>query len=379
MRAMKWMKKKIAGLLFFTTLVLGIGIMPIPVGAVTTTDKVLEMKTESTGLNLGDTVEVTFLINETETTGFEGYLDFDDSVLQMQSFTKCSYKPTEQPEGVWSADYQAASRKLSVKWSGAAVTVPTGTAVLTMKFYVKKTVLNTTISFLNAAVFKNQTENNYPSGLKLTVTNSKAKKFTIATENVSGNATVSVPVKVTANGGFNKLTISATFDNQKLLFDSVTVSNGIKDKVTQGGYTYSAEGSKVSVPFTATSDITSTGTLFYMNFKVLNLSSSATAGTNSTSVTVEAEEVANTRNEFFVMNSATSTVFITEGSHVLGDVNGDNKINLVDALYVIRYYNKQQSLATVELTAADVNKNGTVDLVDAYLIMQYYNGVIKSF
>jgi len=353
--------------------------MPIPVGAVTTTDKVLEMKTESTGLNLGDTVEVTFLINETETTGFEGYLDFDDSVLQMQSFTKCSYKPTEQPEGVWSAGYQAASRKLSVKWSGAAVTVPTGTAVLTMKFYVKKTVLNTTISFLNAAVFKDQTENNYPSGLKLTVTNSKAKKFTIATENVSGNATVSVPVKVTANGGFNKLTISATFDNQKLLFDSVTVSNGIKDKVTQGGYTYSAEGSKVSVPFTATSDITSTGTLFYMNFKVLNLSSSATAGTNSTSVTVEAEEVANTRNEFFVMNSTTSTVFITEGSHVLGDVNGDNKINLVDALYVIRYYNKQQSLATVELTAADVNKNGTVDLVDAYLIMQYYNGVIKSF
>ena len=52
---------------------------------------------------------------------------------------------------------------------------------------------------------------------------------------------------------------------------------------------------------------------------------------------------------------------------------------LVDALYVVQYYNKVRYFTYDQKTAADVNKNGTVDLVDALLIMQYYNGAIKSF
>lgn len=384
MGAMKSMKRKMAALMSIMMLAAGVLLVPVPVGAVTTSDSVLEMKTESAGLNKGDTVEVVFNIKDTATTGFDGYLSYDKTLFDVQSFNETTDKPVEpDATGEWKATYESASQKISVERSGnEAVTLQANSKLLTVNFLVKKSVASTSISLQNATVYKNKEKTDkvsYPSGLTLTVTNSKAKTFTIATDNVSGNATISIPVRVTANSGFSKLTLTASFDNQKLFFDSVTVSNDIKGKVTQGAYTYTSGGGTVSVPFTATTDITGTGTLFYMNFKVLNQSSAAAAGTNSTSVTVGTEEVTNTKGEFFVLNSAVSTVFITEETHVTGDVNGDNQINLVDALYVIRYYNKTMSLASVELTAADVDKNGTVNLVDALRIMQYYNGVIKSF
>lgn len=384
---MKGMKRIIAGIMSFVMFVMGIGLFPCPVDAVETADSVLEMKTDSKGLNKGDTVEVNFLINGTSTAGFEGYLNYDKSIFDFytSNLIVTSDKPEEEDAvGEWVVSYDPSSQQVALKWSGTtAVTPKQNTKLLTAKFVVKQAAASSTISLQNPIVYKTHTEKMYyPAGLNLSITNSKAKKFTISTENVSGNATISVPVKVTENGGFTSLKLSATYDSQKLFLDSVTLSDNIKSKVTQGAYTISSGGSKVTVPFTSTDTITSTGTLFYLNFKVISRASSTTgsgASANTTSVTVEPEEVTNKTGDFFVYQSASSTVFITEAEHVLGDVNGDNKINLVDALWVICYYNKTKALASVELTAADVNKNGTVDLVDALMIMQLYNGVIKSF
>ena len=70
-----------------------------------------------------------------------------------------------------------------------------------------------------------------------------------------------------------------------------------------------------------------------------------------------------------------------------GDVNGDDKINLIDALMIMQHYNEVRTLSSVEgvgevgseMERADVNGSGTVTLVDALLIMKKYNGEIADF
>ncbi|MBN1700055.1 MAG: hypothetical protein JW881_21270 [Spirochaetales bacterium] len=60
-----------------------------------------------------------------------------------------------------------------------------------------------------------------------------------------------------------------------------------------------------------------------------------------------------------------------------GDVNGDNTINIVDALLVAQYY-VGLNPSPFERDRADTNCSGAVDIVDALLIAQYYVGLIDS-
>jgi len=63
---------------------------------------------------------------------------------------------------------------------------------------------------------------------------------------------------------------------------------------------------------------------------------------------------------------------------LLGDVNGDGIINIVDALLVAQVYVGLAPL-NYNRSCADVNCSGTIDIVDALLIAQYYVGLIDSF
>jgi hypothetical protein len=386
---MKKIKKAVAMILSLVLSVTGVCAMQIPVSAAEASEFPLEMQADSTSLNQGDTVTVSFALKtETAIAGVDGYLNYDTDVLKFYTgnLTCTSEAPKETDAvGNWNCTYSESDQKIELKWSvstGSAIVTPkASTKLFTLKFNVIKSAAATTIRFQNPSVYldegKTQKISN-PSGLSVTVKNSKIKEFTIETENVSGNSDIAVPVKVTKNGGFSKLNLVTTYDSQKLVFDKATVGDSIKSKVVQGAYAVSSSGSQITIPYTAASDISDTGTLCTLHFKV-----TAKAGTSSaismTTVQVAAQDVTSTAGDYFVMNSAVSTVVITEGNRVLGDVSGDDKINLVDALFVIRYVNNVKTFSSVEKTAADVNKDGTVDLVDALLIIKYYNGEVKSF
>jgi hypothetical protein len=59
-----------------------------------------------------------------------------------------------------------------------------------------------------------------------------------------------------------------------------------------------------------------------------------------------------------------------------GDVNGDGKIDSVDALIVNQYY---VGLTTLEYPiVADVNDDGSIDVVDALMIAQYSSGLLPE-
>ncbi len=77
-----------------------------------------------------------------------------------------------------------------------------------------------------------------------------------------------------------------------------------------------------------------------------------------------------------------SEYVLVEGSLptlTMGDVNGDGKVNVLDAVMVLRHDANIIKLDDSQLKAADVNDDGKVDVLDAVMILRYEAGIIKSF
>jgi hypothetical protein len=66
-------------------------------------------------------------------------------------------------------------------------------------------------------------------------------------------------------------------------------------------------------------------------------------------------------------------------SQMRGDVNMDNKIDIVDALLIAQYYVGLDPDNFKDPVAADVNNDGKINIVDALLVAQYYVGMIGGF
>jgi hypothetical protein len=63
---------------------------------------------------------------------------------------------------------------------------------------------------------------------------------------------------------------------------------------------------------------------------------------------------------------------------MLGDVNGDGAIDIVDALLTAQFYVGLDPANFIPENA-DTNCDGNIDIVDALLIAQYYVGLILQF
>jgi hypothetical protein len=54
-----------------------------------------------------------------------------------------------------------------------------------------------------------------------------------------------------------------------------------------------------------------------------------------------------------------------------GNVNGDEKIDMLDAFKILKYDVKLQELTSTQKSSADANKDGKVNILDALLIQRY--------
>lgn len=66
------------------------------------------------------------------------------------------------------------------------------------------------------------------------------------------------------------------------------------------------------------------------------------------------------------------------GDLVKGDVNGDNKVDVADALAILSYVVGKQGLSDKQITASDVDKNAVVNANDALKILKYSVGKITQ-
>lgn len=64
--------------------------------------------------------------------------------------------------------------------------------------------------------------------------------------------------------------------------------------------------------------------------------------------------------------------------YLLGDVNGDGKVNVTDVNRLFRYVNKQISLTETQQNSADVNKDGKVNITDVNRLFRYVNKQLTS-
>ena len=68
-----------------------------------------------------------------------------------------------------------------------------------------------------------------------------------------------------------------------------------------------------------------------------------------------------------------------EPTIVYGDINGDGKVDSLDAMLIYACHNGKKALSEKQRLVADVNGDGKVDSFDAMLVYAYHNGKIKKF
>ena len=64
-------------------------------------------------------------------------------------------------------------------------------------------------------------------------------------------------------------------------------------------------------------------------------------------------------------------------NYILGDVNGNNMVDIGDAVSIVNYLVGKPSATFIE-KAADTNKNNQVDIGDAVTIVNYLVGKTES-
>ena len=81
--------------------------------------------------------------------------------------------------------------------------------------------------------------------------------------------------------------------------------------------------------------------------------------------------------EYWILTLPTEATEPSENA--TGDINGDDKINTSDAVFVLKTAAGMLNLTEEQIKAADVDKNGKVDTADAVLILKYAAGMITEF
>lgn len=194
---------------------------------------------------------------------------------------------------------------------------------------------------------------------------------------IQGNGEVTIPISIQSNDGFAALGLTINYDATLFDYKALEVDSNLKDKIALKDI-YPTDG-QIKAAFVAGQNITDVGAFLNLT---LETKENAPIGTTS-DVTITVTQAANYDEESLNGTGAVCTVTLAENSpepeYVLGDVNNDGSIDLVDALCVLQYYNSVKELTDDEKTAADVDKNKTVDLVDALRIMKFYNGEISGF
>lgn len=118
-------------------------------------------------------------------------------------------------------------------------------------------------------------------------------------------------------------------------------------------------------------------TLFTVNFKVKESVQPGTQG----SFSITSQGAYSTAAQLVTGTGMAKTLTITvqESAGLLGDVNGDGKINSTDAMLVLQHAVKMITLTEEQQLRADVTRDGAINSTDAMRILQYAVKIITSF
>ena len=154
---------------------------------------------------------------------------------------------------------------------------------------------------------------------------------------------------------------------------------GLECKTVSAGVNNKGEG-EVSLSFAGSEDVMIIGDFITLNFQISKDAQGGTATDIKGAILAleNASENAFDKDKLKETSKVSCKVNLKKGCE-LGDVNMDTKISLVDATYILQYYNGVRELSDEQKALANVNKDGDINLVDVLLILKYCNGERGSF
>lgn len=184
----------------------------------------------------------------------------------------------------------------------------------------------------------------------------------IANVTTTQNSNVTRPIIVENVNNMAAATIWLTYD--PTVVNVLSVSAG-----DLGGVTTNIDNTIGKVTMLAFSTTAKSGSVTFAN--VMLRAVGQINATSSLTLTVPSLADQNGAPISRTIKSGTFTI----SSVIKGDVNGDNQVTVVDALFVAQYTVGLRTLNSQQLAAADVNNDGQVTIVDALFIAQYTVGL----
>lgn len=270
---------------------------------------------------------------------------------------------SEKPAQTYTIAFNANSGTGSM--SNLAMTV--GTA----KNLTANTFTRSGYTFLGWSTNKNATAATYTDkqSVKNLATSGTVTLYAVWQKNASSTAPA---LSVTGTYGTigKKLKISVNLNNASvgaldfdLVYDpKVLKYTGLSSVFAVNDCNEVSEGTVMVVGSSTSSEYT--GKVVDIEFDVLAISDTVTyitvAPTNALKADGETE---------VVLKEVTAAVTISD-SVKMGDINGDDKINSTDAMWVLQAAVKKRTLEGSQLVAADVNHDGKINSTDAMWILQ---------
>ena len=380
---MRSMKKIFIGILFLMILCLS------PLGreqgyaATETADGYLGLKAEYTSLEKGSTVKLKVCIYKEDLGALDNLLEYDKSVFEQ--LTEEDFEGAEQTvDGKKivfdSIVYENSEYESFILLWNDEDGLPKDNVIVTINFTLKKSIDYTEISMYDiyGAWGEESQYAEYHVDDKVTCPiGNNNLKIASGTSKGSYGENIEVPLKLVKNvGGFSVLGLDVSYDPTVLEYQDTIIDDKYKSVLELKSVYNDVDNKTIKIALVGARDITDTGNFAKIVFKVKE--SSDSQGVKTTNIGLKATQITNVSGVSVPVTTTGSIISIGVALNV-GDVNGDNAINLLDALWILQYYNGVRTFDDSAFKRADVNNSNRVDLVDALMIMKYYNGEIKSF
>ena len=380
---MRSMKKIFIGILFLMILCLS------PLGreqgyaATETADGYLGLKAEYTSLEKGSTVKLKVCIYKEDLGALDNLLEYDKSVFEQ--LTEEDFEGAEQTvDGKKivfdSIVYENSEYESFILLWNDEDGLPKDNVIVTINFTLKKSIDYTEISMYDiyGAWGEESQYAEYHVDDKVTCPiGNNNLKIASGTSKGSYGENIEVPLKLVTNvGGFSVLGLDVSYDPTVLEYQDTIIDDKYKSVLELKSVYNDVDNKTIKIALVGARDITDTGNFAKIVFKVKE--SSDSQGVKTTNIGLKATQITNISGVSVPVTTTGSIISIGVALNV-GDVNGDNAINLLDALWILQYYNGVRTFDDSAFKRADVNNSNRVDLVDALMIMKYYNGEIKSF
>lgn len=380
---MRSMKKIFIGILFLMILCLS------PLGreqgyaATETADGYLGLKAEYTSLEKGSTVKLKVCIYKEDLGALDNLLEYDKSVFEQ--LTEEDFEGAEQTvDGKKivfdSIVYENSEYESFILLWNDEDGLPKDNVIVTINFTLKKSIDYTEISMYDiyGAWGEESQYAEYHVDDKVTCPiGNNNLKIASGTSKGSYGENIEVPLKLVTNvGGFSVLGLDVSYDPTVLEYQDTIIDDKYKSVLELKSVYNDVDNKTIKIALVGARDITDTGNFAKIVFKVKE--SSDSQGVKTTNIGLKATQITNVSGVSVPVTTTGSIISIGVALNV-GDVNGDNAINLLDALWILQYYNGVRTFDDSAFKRADVNNSNRVDLVDALMIMKYYNGEIKSF